>query len=87
MKSDKITVTCCKDCAWFAPVDSLTAARELRERLLNILGDCLKRREGECGICRKVTFSKDRPVLTNSNGYCHRAEPREQDEPPTENEK
>lgn len=87
MKSDVITVTRCKDCAWFAPIDSLPAARELHEKLLNILGDCLTKREGECGICRKVTYSKDRPVLTNSCGYCHRAEPREQDGAPAENEK
>lgn len=70
----------CKDCVWFARVSDLPAAEELHEKLLSTFGDILPRREGECGICRKVTFSPDKPVLTRPDGYCHRAERREADE-------
>lgn len=26
------------------------------------------------GICRKLTYTEDRPVLTRPDGFCHRAE-------------
>lgn len=70
----------CKDCEWFAPIESMPEAEKLHNRLIATLGDVLPRREGQCGICRKVTFSKDKPVLTREDGFCHRAERRKPDE-------
>ena len=69
----------CKDCAWFAPVESNPAALAMHENLIRIFGDVLPRREGETGVCRKVTYCAERPVLTNSEGYCHRAERKNND--------
>ena len=74
------SVTHCKDCAWFAPVESVPEAEALHRKLIDTFSDCLPRREGECGICRKVTYSPDKPVLTRPDGYCHRAERRKADE-------
>lgn len=68
----------CKNCVWFAPVNSIQAAAKLHDLLIDTFGDCLPRREGECGVCRKVTFSHDRPVFTREDGYCHRAERKEE---------
>lgn len=70
----------CKDCAWFAPVSDLPEAEALHNRLHELFDGVLPAMEGQCGICGKVTFSKDRPVLTRPDGYCHRAERREADE-------
>ena len=64
----------CKDCAWFAPLESNPAAVRLHKILTDTLGTILEKRPGECGVCRKVTFNADRPVFTNSEGFCHRAE-------------
>ena len=80
MKSELDPQVHCRDCAWFASVDTMPEAARIHETLTGLFGDCLKKREGECGICRKVTFSRERPVLTNSNGFCHRAERRQNDE-------
>ena len=74
MKSQLEPVTHCRDCVWFASVESLPEAVWIHEKLMELFDDCLKKREGGCGICRKVTFSRERPVLTNYNGFCHRAE-------------
>lgn len=70
----------CKDCEWFAPIESMHEAEKLHNHLIATLGDILPRRKGECGICRKVTYSPDKPVLTRPDGYCHRAERRDADE-------
>lgn len=77
VKSD---VTNCRDCAWFAPVESMPEAEALHRKLHELFDGVLPGREGECGICRKVTYSPDKPVLTRPDGYCHRAERREPDE-------
>lgn len=63
--------TRCKDCAWFAPVESNATAKQIHDILDS---------GNEVGVCRKLTFSEDRPVLTRPDGYCHRAERREADE-------
>lgn len=70
----------CKDCAWFAPVSDLPEAEALHNRLHELFDGVLPAREGQCGICRKLTYTEDRPVLTRPDGYCHRAERREADE-------
>ena len=74
MKSELEPVIHCRDCVWFASVETMPEAVRIREKVAELFGECLKKREGACGICRKVTFSKERPVLTNSDGFCHRAE-------------
>ena len=71
-------VTHCKDCAWFAPVESMPAALDMHVKLHELFDGILPPREGRTGICRKVTFSPDKPVLVNENGFCHRAERREE---------
>lgn len=53
----------CKECVWFAPAESNTVALAIKQ----ITG-------GSAGICRKVTYSTCRPVMTREDGYCHRAE-------------
>lgn len=78
MKSELEQMIHCRDCAWFASVETMPEAVRVHEKLLELFGDCLKKREGVCGICRKVTFSPERPVLTNSNGFCHRAQLRQE---------
>lgn len=60
----------CKDCAWFAPVESNPAAKKFHDILDT---------GNETGVCRKLTFSEDRPVITRPDGYCHRAERSEPD--------
>jgi len=77
MNSEKERLTRCGECVWFTGVDTIPQAAALHEKMMELFGDCLQKRDGACGVCRKITFSKDRPVLTNSNGYCHRAEPKE----------
>lgn len=67
----------CKECAWFAPVESMPEAEKLHNRLHELFDGVLPAREGGCGICRKVTYSPDKPVLTRPDGYCHRAEKKE----------
>lgn len=67
----------CKDCAWFLPLHTTPEVEELADRLDAAFGDILPRREGETGVCRKVTYSMERPVLTREDGFCHRAEPKE----------
>ena len=66
----------CKECAWFAPVESMPKAEKIHNKLHELFDDVLPAREGKCGICRKVTFCKEKPVLTNEEGFCHRAEER-----------
>lgn len=78
MHSESESIIRCRDCAWFAPVESCPEAAELHRKLIMLFEDCLEKREGKRGVCRKVTFSKERPVLTNEHGYCHRAERKEQ---------
>lgn len=73
-------VTHCKGCAWFAPVESMPAALALHEKLHELFDGILPPREGRTGICRKVTFSPDKPVLCNENGFCHRAERKEENQ-------
>ena len=80
MKSEFESVVHCRDCVWFAPVEIIPEAARIHEKLTELFGDCLKKREGQCGVCRKVTFSKERPVLTSANGFCHRAEHRQSEE-------
>lgn len=58
----------CKDCVWYAPIDSNPTAKKIHE-ILDI--------GNETGVCRKLTYTEDRPVLTRPDGYCHRAERRE----------
>ena len=64
----------CKECEWFLPVQALSEAEKMHNVLCDTLGDVLPRRDGEIGICRKVTYSIERPVLTRPDGFCHRAE-------------
>lgn len=74
MQPEQGIIIHCRDCAWFVPVDHFPVAEKLHEKLTTLFEDCLQKREGTCGVCRKVTFSEERPVLTNSEGFCHRAE-------------
>lgn len=70
----------CKDCVWFASIHSIPEAEALHNHLVATLGDILPRREGEVGVCRKTPGSSRVPLLTNENGFCHRAERREPDD-------
>lgn len=63
------TITHCKDCVWYAPVDSNPTAKKIHDILDT---------GNEVGLCRKLTFSPDKPVLTRPEGFCHRAERREE---------
>ena len=67
----------CKDCVWFAPVESMPEAEKRHKKLHEIFDGIFPRREGKTGVCRKVTFCEDKPVLTRPDGFCHRAEPKE----------
>ena len=58
----------CKSCAWYAPVESNAAAKKIHDILDS---------GNEVGVCRKLTFSEDKPVITQPEGYCHRAERKE----------
>ena len=64
----------CKNCTWFAPIESVPAAENMYRKLHELFDGTLSPREGMVGVCRKVTFCAERPVITNENGYCHRAE-------------
>lgn len=64
----------CKNCVWFLPLETMPKAKEMHDKLHELFDDILEPREGETGICRKVTFSIERPVPTHEDGYCHRAE-------------
>lgn len=66
--------TRCKDCVWYAPVESMPEAEKIHNKLHELFDGILPAREVEVGVCRKVTFCNDKPVLTNEDGYCHRAE-------------
>ncbi len=68
----------CKDCVWFADLEGYPEAAAFRKKLHELFDGVLTPREGEHGICRKVTFCKERPVITNENGYCHRFEEKEE---------
>jgi hypothetical protein len=67
----------CKDCAWFLPMEAMPEAKKMSDKLHELFDDVLEPRGVETGICRKVTFSMERPVLTREDGFCHRAEPKE----------
>lgn len=67
----------CKDCVWFAPVESMPEAEKWHKKLHEIFDGIFPKREGKCGVCRKVTVCEDKPILTRPNGYCHRAERKE----------
>lgn len=67
----------CKECAWFLPLQTMPEAEKLHDKLHECFDDILTPRDGETGICRKVTYSMERPVLTHEDGYCHRAERKE----------
>lgn len=69
----------CRNCCWFAPIEDYPEALQFHLLLQEKLGDILPPREENVGICRKVTFSKDRPVWTHEGGYCHRAEQSEEE--------
>lgn len=70
----------CKDCAWFLPLEAMPEAKKMSDKLHELFDDVLESRDGETGICRKVTFSMEHPVLTREDGFCHRAEPKEDSE-------
>ena len=55
----------CKNCVWYAPINSNPTAKEIHDILDS---------GNEVGVCRKLTYTEDRPVLTRPDGYCHRAE-------------
>ena len=59
----------CRDCVWNEPVESNPTA----QRIHDILDS-----GNEVGVCRKLTYSEDRPVLTQPDGFCHRAERKEE---------
>ena len=63
--------TRCRDCVWYAPINSNPTAKEIHDILDS---------GNETGVCRKFTFTENRPVMTRPDGYCHRAERREADE-------
>lgn len=67
----------CKDCAWFLPLEAVPEAKKMSDKLHELFDDILEPRGVKTGICRKVTFSMERPVLTREDGYCHRAEKKE----------
>ena len=73
-------VTHCKDCACFAPVESNPAALAMHVKLHELFDGILPPREGTTGVCRKTPGSGRVPLLVNENGFCHRAQRREQDE-------
>ena len=74
---EQTTLIHCKDCIWFAGLEEYPEAEAFHKRLQELFGDVFPKREGECGICRKVTFCRERPVPTNAEGFCHRAQRRE----------
>lgn len=68
----------CKDCAWFLHLEAMPEAQKMHDLLHEYFDDILEPRDGETGICRKVTFSMERPVSTREDGFCHRAEPKDE---------
>lgn len=70
----------CKECAWFLPLQTMPEAKKLHDKLHECFDGILEPRDGETGICKKVTFSMEHPVLTREDGFCHRAEPKEDSE-------
>jgi hypothetical protein len=52
-------------------------AEKWYKKLHEIFDGIFPKREGKCGVCRKVTVCEDKPILTRPNGYCHRAERKE----------
>lgn len=66
----------CKDCKWFLPLETMPEAQKMHNALHECFDGILEPRNVETGICRKVTFSMERPVLTREDGFCHRAEPK-----------
>lgn len=64
----------CHECAWLAPLEDYQEAAERHYVMVEALRDILPSRDSKCGVCRKVTYDKSRPVLTRDDGYCHRAE-------------
>jgi hypothetical protein len=68
----------CKDCAWFLPLEAMLEAEKPHSKLHECFDGILEPRDGETGICRKVTFGMNRPVLTSEDGFCHRAEPKDE---------
>lgn len=68
----------CSECVWFAPVESMPEAEKWHTKLHELFDGILPKRKGKTGVCRKVTFSEDKPVLTREDGYCHRAERKEE---------
>ena len=71
------SITYCKDCVWFAPIESVPSAENMHKKLHELFDGILPKRDGEVGVCRKITFCAEHPVTTNENGYCHRAERKE----------
>jgi hypothetical protein len=67
----------CKDCAWCVPIEEYPDQVKFRKLLVETFGDILPSRGEKVGICRKLTFSKERPVWTREGGYCHHAERKE----------
>lgn len=55
----------CRECVWNEPVESNPTAKEIHDILDT---------GNEVGVCRKLTYTEDRPVLTRPDGYCHRGE-------------
>lgn len=67
----------CKDCVWFDTVESMPEAEKMHKKLHELFDGVLPPREGKCGVCRKTPFCGRVPLLTNENGFCHRAKRRE----------
>lgn len=75
---DREDVIRCRDCVWFAGLEEYPEAERFHKQLRELFADVFPKREGKCGICRKVTFSRERPVPTHADGFCHRAQCREE---------
>lgn len=64
-------IICCKDCAYFAPVERNPIAQMLHDLMHN---------GNMTGYCKKLSISEAEPILTRQDGFCHRAKRRKQDE-------
>lgn len=73
-------VTHCRECAWFAPVESNPAALAMHVKLHELFDGILPPREGTTGVCRKTPGSGRVPLLVNENGFCHRAQRKEENQ-------
>lgn len=51
----------CKECAWFAPIESIPETEKIHNKLHDLFDGVLPAREGKCGIFRKVTFCTATP--------------------------